>query len=55
VDNIRQYADENTVIALVGNKADIAILTGYKRKVTMQEACDFAKDNKLIWLGESSA
>jgi GTPase SAR1 family protein len=35
VDNIRQFADENVAIALVGNKADVAILTGYKRKVTM--------------------
>jgi hypothetical protein len=43
------------VIALVGNKADVASLTGYKRKVTMQEASDFSKENKLIWVGESSA
>jgi GTPase SAR1 family protein len=42
VDNIRQYADESVVIALVGNKADVANLTGYKRKVTMQEAMEFA-------------
>ena len=33
----------------------MAILTGYKRKVTMQEAADFAKENKLIWIGETSA
>jgi hypothetical protein len=42
VDNIKQFADESVVIALVGNKVDVATLTGYKRKVTMQEAQDFA-------------
>lgn len=55
VDNIRQFAEESVVIALVGNKADVATLTGYKRKVTAQEAQEFAKENNLMWVGESSA
>ena len=55
MDNIRLFSDEGVVIGLVGNKADVATLTGYKRKVTMQEAADFAKENKLIWIGETSA
>jgi Rab family protein len=38
VDNIRLYADENVVIALVGNKLDVASITSFKRKVTKEEA-----------------
>jgi len=43
------------VIALVGNKSDIAALTGYKRKVTKEQAEKFALENNLVWVGESSA
>ena len=43
------------VIALVGNKSDSATLATYKRKVTLNDAKKFAEENKLIFVGESSA
>jgi hypothetical protein len=55
VDSIRCYADENVVIALVGNKCDMPILAPQKRKVSKEEARKFADDNGLIFVGESSA
>lgn len=55
VDNIRNYADENVVIALVANKCDIPTLATYKRQVTLDQGQRFAKENNLIFLGESSA
>jgi GTPase SAR1 family protein len=55
VDSIRAYADENVVIALVANKADVVTLVPAKRHVTTEEARAFARDNGLVWVGESSA
>ncbi len=55
VEQIRIYADENVVIALVGNKSDSATLATYKRKVTLNDAKKFAEENNLIFVGESSA
>lgn len=55
VDSIRCYADENVVIALVGNKCDVPTLAPQKRKVSTEEARKFAEDNGLIFVGESSA
>ena len=55
VDQIRQYADENVVIALVGNKSDSATLAAYKRKVTLNNAKQFAEENNLLFVGETSS
>ena len=55
VDSIRGYADENVVIALVGNKSDLANLAPHRRQVKLEDAQKFAKDNGLLFLGESSA
>ena len=55
LENIRTYADENVVIALVGNKADIMQVNQSKREVPRELAEKFARDNNLIFVGESSA
>ena len=65
LDNIKTYADENVVIALVGNysvlryilgsKADILQVNPSKRQVPRDMAEKFARDNNLIYIGESSA
>lgn len=55
VDSIRCYADENVVIALVGNKSDLATLAPHKRQVRTEDALKFATENNLLFIGESSA
>lgn len=55
VDSIRCYADENVVIALVGNKCDLAQLAPQRRQVKFEEARKFANENNLLFIGESSA
>ncbi len=55
LENIRMYADENIVIALVANKADILYVNEKKRAVKREHAEKFARDNNLIFIGESSA
>lgn len=55
MDSIRCYADENVVIALVGNKSDIPNLAPLKRKISAEKAKKFAEENGLIFIGESSA
>ena len=53
--NIRECADEHVVIALVGNKADVLHVNKNKREVATDVAERFARDNNLIFVGESSA
>jgi len=62
--NVRSYADENVVIALVGisfsshiigNKADILHVNQNRRDVPKEEAEKFARDNNLIFIGEASS
>lgn len=70
LENIKTYADENVVIALVGklsyylilsflfylgSKADILSVNPAKREVPKEVAEKFARDNNLIFIGESSA
>jgi len=55
LDNIRTYADENIVIALVANKVDVLYVNEKKRAVKREQAEKFARDNNLIFIGESSA
>jgi hypothetical protein len=43
------------VVALVGNKADTLQVNPNKREVPREMAEKFARDNNLIFVGESSA
>jgi len=49
MDQLRQYADPQIVICIVGNKIDLP-----KREVTTSEAEEFARDNKCFYM-ETSA
>ena len=64
--NVRSYADENVVVALVGNsiliisiflgnKTDILHVNQNRREVPKEEAEKFARDNNLIFIGEASS
>jgi GTPase SAR1 family protein len=53
--NIRENADENVVIVLVGNKTDVLHVNQMKREVPREVAEKFARENNLIFIGESSA
>jgi GTPase SAR1 family protein len=55
LENIRTYADEQVVVALVANKADTLQVNPNKREVPREAAEKFARDNNLIFVGESSA
>lgn len=55
LENIKTYADENVVIALVANKTDVLHVNIKKREVSKELAEKFARDNNLIFIGESSA
>ena len=64
LENIKTYADENVVVALVGinftkyyvgNKADVLHVNPNKREVPRELAEKFARENNLIFVGESSA
>ena len=43
------------MIALVGNKADILLVNQSKREVPKELAERFARENNIIFIGESSA
>lgn len=51
---IRLHADRDIVLMLVGNKLDLANNSPSQRRVTTQEAANFAKENNLLFT-ESSA
>lgn len=51
---LRQYAEPDCVIILVGNKADLVMSNKSRRQVTYDEAKSFADENKLIFF-ETSA
>ena len=55
LENIRTYANENVVIALVANKFDIVKQNASKREVPMEAAEKFSRENGLIFVGETSA
>ena len=55
MENIRTYADENVVIALVANKADVLHVNQSKREVPREAADKFARENDLIFVGETTA
>lgn len=61
--DLRQIAEENIVVVLVGNKSDLAsastvgdgAASDNKRQVTRQEAEDWCKQNKIMQYVETSA
>lgn len=55
LENIRSFADENVVIAIVGNKTDVLHVNSNKREVPKETVEKFARENNLIFVGESSA
>ena len=55
LDQIRTYADENVIVALVANKKDVLTVNVNKRQVPVEVAERFAKENNLIFIGECSA
>jgi GTPase SAR1 family protein len=52
---LRANAEQEIVIALVGNKCDIMFSAPEKRLVTKKMGEQFANDENIIFLGESSA
>lgn len=54
LEEIRQNADTDIVIMLVGNKVDLVEENESKRKVTYEQGANFAKENNLFF-AEASA
>ena len=52
---VKDHADDNIIMALIGNKSDILIADPSKREVPKEQAIQFAKNNGLIFIDESSA
>ena len=55
IKELREHADSNIVIALVGNKVDVLFTDPGKREVSKEDAVAFAKKNGLLFTEESSA
>ena len=54
VQDVRDLAEPNIVIMLVGNKLDIVEADPSKRQVSMESGQDFASENSLLFM-ETSA
>ncbi|VWU51978.1 ras-related protein Rab-11B [Hepatocystis sp. ex Piliocolobus tephrosceles] len=54
LEEIRQNADKDIVIMLVGNKVDLAEQDESKRKITYEQGASFARENNLFF-SEASA
>ena len=55
LNDLRQIAEQDIVVVLVGNKSDLAIGDENKREVTKEEAEDWAKQNGVLEYVETSA
>jgi len=55
LNDLRQIAEPDIVVVLVGNKSDLAAGEENKREVTQQEAEDWAKKNGVLEYVETSA
>ncbi|OZJ02594.1 hypothetical protein BZG36_03649 [Bifiguratus adelaidae] len=53
LEDVRQHANPNTTIILIGNKSDLVTTAG-RRQVTYEEGEKFAKENSLLFM-ETSA
>jgi GTPase SAR1 family protein len=51
---LRQYAEPECVVMLIGNKVDLIEKNNRKREVSIEEASFFASENKLMFF-ETSA
>mmetsp|Transcript_8334 Transcript_8334/g.11532 ORF Transcript_8334/g.11532 Transcript_8334/m.11532 type:complete len:107 (+) Transcript_8334:460-780(+) len=54
IEEVREHAEPEIVIMLVGNKLDLAESVPSERKVAREFAADFARKNKLLFM-ETSA
>jgi Rab family protein len=54
MEEVKEHAEPDIVIMLVGNKLDICEKTPSERKVSNERAEDFAKENNLLFM-ETSA
>jgi GTPase SAR1 family protein len=55
LNDLRQIAEPDIVVVLVGNKSDLAAGDENKREVTKEEAEDWAKKNGVLEYVETSA
>ena len=55
LNDLRQIAEPDIVVILVGNKSDLATNESIKREVSRAEAEDWAQKNKVLGYVESSA
>ncbi|RAL59123.1 hypothetical protein DID88_006769 [Monilinia fructigena] len=55
LNDLRQIAEPDIVVILVGNKSDLAVGEENKREVTVEEAEDWAKRNGVLEYVETSA
>lgn len=55
LERIKENTAPDIKIALVGNKVDLIFKSPAARKVATSEAKKFARENDLIFIGESSA
>lgn len=55
LNDLRQIAEPDIVVVLVGNKSDMAIGNDNKREVTQEEAEEWAKQNGVLEYVETSA
>ena len=55
LDLLKSVSEEEIMIALMGNKVDIMFRDPDKREVSKKMADKFARDNGLLFMGESSA
>ena len=55
LNDLRQIAEQDIVVVLVGNKSDLAAGDENKREVTREEAEDWAKKNHVLEYVETSA
>ena len=54
MEEVKEHAEPDIVIMLVGNKLDICEKQPGERKVSYEQAMEFAKDNNLLFM-ETSA
>jgi GTPase SAR1 family protein len=55
LNDLRQIAEQDIVVVLVGNKSDLAEGDENKREVTKEEAEEWAKKNQILEYVETSA
>jgi GTPase SAR1 family protein len=54
MEEVKEHADPDIVIMLVGNKLDLCEQRPAERKISTEKALDFARENGLLFM-ETSA